>query len=341
MSLSSSIDRAVKAYIDHTNVVLAGDAALNVSYLTQPFNAIAMAQLALAHGGDMSAMLPMQAATEVEDTKGGKKTRKYKPRDPNAPKRPTTAYFRYLSEQRPALAAEMSKDRNGVTSKPGDLTLKATEQWNAMTPEQHQPYKDAYHEEMKEYEKRVAAYKASTGQAPEDAASPGAVEEEELIPGIVAAAAAKEDSETDSAESSDDDDDDNEDEAEDAKPVMAPPPLPKAPEPTKTPKSSMKKKDKAVVESSPAPTPKFASINPTAPVLPSSASPEASKKRKVPASDSTEEPSQKKRGRKTKVQKAAEEQAAADAKAVVPESDASSDKTAKKEKKKKSRKSEA
>ncbi|KAI7075185.1 hypothetical protein KC327_g4597, partial [Hortaea werneckii] len=43
MSLSSSIDKAVKAYIDHTNVILAGDASLNMSYLQQPFDQLAHA----------------------------------------------------------------------------------------------------------------------------------------------------------------------------------------------------------------------------------------------------------------------------------------------------------
>ena len=109
MSLSSSIDRAVKAYIEHTNVVLSGDASLaslDVSMLQQPFYDLAapqLAQLALAHQqNDAHGSAP----AEVD----GKKKRNYKPRDPNAPKRPLTAYFRYLQEQRGPTGEQMAKD---------------------------------------------------------------------------------------------------------------------------------------------------------------------------------------------------------------------------------------
>ena len=169
MSLSSSIDRAVKAYIEHTNVVLSGDASLaslDVSMLQQPFYDLAapqLAQLALAHQqNDAHGSAP----AEVD----GKKKRNYKPRDPNAPKRPLTAYFRYLQEQRGPTGEQMAKDNangTGKPGKPGDISKAVTENWKNMSDAEQAPYKEAYQRALKDYEKEVAAYKASGGAAVE------------------------------------------------------------------------------------------------------------------------------------------------------------------------------
>jgi hypothetical protein len=318
MSLSSSVDRAVKAYIDHTNVILAGDASLaslDVSMLQQPFNDLAapqLAQLALAYQQNESSAAP----AEVD----GKKKRNYKPRDPNAPKRPLTAYFRYLQEQRGPAAEEMAKSGNGP-GKPGDISKAVTERWKAMTEEEQLPYKEAYQRALKDYEREVSAYKA-TGEADAE------IEPEEQANG---AAEKAEDSESESESSTTDEEE-----------VAMPPPPPKVASPEakktpKTPKSAMKKKK--VAEDVPA-TPQFSSINPSVPIPSSqrkSSSPEL--KRKA-AADASEDGTKKKRGRKTNKQKEAEAAEAAEIAATptVPASDASGDKP-KKDKKKK-RKSE-
>jgi hypothetical protein len=320
MSLSSSVDRAVKAYIDHTNVILSGDASLaslDVSMLQQPFNDLAapqLAQLALAYQQSESngALI-----AEVD----GKKKRNYKPRDPNAPKRPLTAYFRYLQEQRGPAAEEMAKSANGP-GKPGDISKAVTERWKAMSEEEHAPYKEAYQRALKDYEREVATYK-STAEAETEGQANGAAEKAE-------------DSDSESESSTDDE------EESDAKPVMPPPP-PKvaSPEVKKTPKSAMKKKkDAKAAEDVPA-TPQFSSINPSVPIPSSqrkSSSPEL--KRKASA-DAGEDGAKKRRGRKTNKQKEAEAAEAAEIAStpVVPASDVGSDKP-KKDKKKK-RKSEA
>ena len=325
MSLSSSVDRAVKAYIDHTNVILAGDASLaslDVSMLQQPFNDLAapqLAQLALAYQQNESAAAPV---AEVD----GKKKRNYKPRDPNAPKRPLTAYFRYLQEQRGPAAEEMAKSANGP-GKPGDISKAVTERWKAMTEEEHKPYKEAYQRALKDYEREVSAYKASGGEADADAE----VEPEEQANGA--------------AEKTEDSDSENESSTTDEEEVAMPPPPPKVASPEvkktpKTPKSAMKKKK--VAEDVPA-TPQFSSINPNVPIPSSqvkSSSPEL--KRKA-AADAGEDGAKKKRGRKTNKQKEAEAAEAAEAAEiaatpVVPASYFSGDKP-KKDKKKK-RKSE-
>lgn len=316
MSLSSSVDRAVKAYIDHTNVILAGDASLaslDVSMLQQPFNDLAapqLAQLALAYQQNDSAAAP---AAEVD----GKKKRNYKPRDPNAPKRPLTAYFRYLQEQRGPAAEEMAKSGNGP-GKPGDISKAVTERWKAMTEEEQLPYKEAYQRALKDYEREVSVYKA-TGEADAE------IEPEEQANGAAENTAG---SESESESSTDEEE------------VAMPPPPPKVASPEvkktpKTPKSAMKKKK--AVEDVPA-TPQFSSINPSVPIPSSqrkSSSPEL--KRKA-AADASEDGTKKKRGRKTNKQKEAEAAEAAEIAATptVPASDASGDKPKKNKKKRKS-----
>ncbi|KAK0302500.1 hypothetical protein LTR01_008694 [Friedmanniomyces endolithicus] len=311
MNLSSHIDSAVKAYVEHTNVVINGDGALNVSYLMQPFEQLnqtaQIAQQAMLHtlqnGGSAVA-----GAEEEGKGKGKRKKRAYKPRDPNAPKRPLTAYFRYLQEQRPLLATEMAEAHNGVPQKPGDLSKEATARWNLLTPEEQQPYRDAYGEAVKLYTVEVAKYKALGGKVSPlaDSTEIDAKDEDgeddapaEMVDHIDAKAAKidDDDDESSSSEESSSEEDDDE-------PAMPPPPPIKA-----TPKSERKKGKQSAV----AITPQFSSINPEliapAPAT-NSSSPERKRKASALATEAPTEspavetaPSAKKRGRKPNAEK--------------------------------------
>jgi len=311
MNLSSHIDSAVKAYVEHTNVVINGDGALNVSYLMQPFEQLnqtaQIAQQAMLHtlqnGGSAVA-----GAEEEGKGKGKRKKRAYKPRDPNAPKRPLTAYFRYLQEQRPLLATEMAEAHNGVPQKPGDLSKEATARWNLLTPEEQQPYRDAYGEAVKLYTVEVAKYKALGGKVSPlaDSTEIDAKDEDgeddapaEMVDHIDAKAAKidDDDDESSSSEESSSEEDDDE-------PAMPPPPPIKA-----TPKSERKKEKQSAV----AITPQFSSINPEliapAPAT-NSSSPERKRKASALATEAPTEspavetaPLAKKRGRKPNAEK--------------------------------------
>ncbi|TKA78083.1 hypothetical protein B0A55_03274 [Friedmanniomyces simplex] len=322
MNLSLHIDHAVKAYIEHTNVVIQGDGALNVSYLMQPFEQLTQnAQLAqqamlqaMQNGGSAVA-----GAAEVKEEetkgKGKRKKRAYKPRDPNAPKRPLTAYFRYLQEQRPLLAVEMAEAHNGVPQKPGDLSKEATIRWNKLTHDEQQPYRDAYGEAVKGYTIEAAKYKALGGNVSPaadttevDATHDGGEEDApgEEVDQVNAKPAKVVDAEDDEDESSSDDSSDDEEEEEEEVPAPPPPPPTKA-----TPKSEKKKGKQPAV----APTPQFSSINPelTAPApATNSASPNRKRKALGPAAEAPAEPpaagtapAPKKRGRKSNAEKAA------------------------------------
>ena len=326
MSLSHSIDKAVKAYIDHTNMVLSGDGHLDLAYLTAPFDQMSRHAVmghqqitqpgltqtqVVGNGVGTVAGAPAEAPAKVKRAK-----RPYKARDPKAPKRPLTAYFRYLQEQRGPLGEQMKAQNDGVASRPGDLSKEATERWNALSKADQQPYRDAYQAALKEYGKLVVVYKAEA-ENPEQAAAPVAEAE---VPGADADAEDVDDHEEDEAvvdskppavaETEEEDDSDDDSSSSDEE-VIAPPPAPKE----KTPKSAMKKAKQSIP-----PTPLASNIDPVlaaptpGPATSSSSSPQL--KRKAPALNSSdtaeaETGAKKKRGRPSKADKAAAEQAPA------------------------------
>ncbi|KAK5114010.1 hypothetical protein LTR62_003133 [Meristemomyces frigidus] len=306
IGLSEAIDKSVKAYVEHTNTVIKSDATLNVSYLTQPFDQLAhtaqLAQQALNNG--LSGAQPKSEDVDG-NTKGKRKKRAYKQRDPNAPKRPLTAYFRYLQEQRGPLGKELAERAEGTTQKPGDLSREATSRWHALGKEEQQPYKEAYQRALKAYEIEVAKYRADGGALEDGAAVEGADDEEvedaegemeeEARSDTKAVVDEDEDEDTSSDESSD--------EEEEKEPTPPPPPPPPA---QKTPKSALKKSKAAAAVA--APTPQFSSINPAQAVTKVSSSPERKRKVSAAATDAAaaaaaEEPAKKKRGRKPNAEK--------------------------------------
>uniref|UniRef100_A0AAZ1XZP0 High mobility group protein B2 n=1 Tax=Oreochromis aureus TaxID=47969 RepID=A0AAZ1XZP0_OREAU len=114
--------------------------------------------------------------------KGAKKGKKKK--DPNAPKRPPSAFFVFCSDHRP----KIKEDNPGISI--GDIAKKLGEMWATQS---------AKAARLKEkYEKDVAAYRAKGGSGKSDAGKKSG-------PGRPAAK---------KAEPADDDDDDDEDEEE-------------------------------------------------------------------------------------------------------------------------------
>lgn len=320
--MSASLDRAIKAYVDHTQVVLAGDASLDTSYLAQPFEALANAANNIKH-----AALPNGDAVqehEQDDEQDGKKKKTKgktgpKPRDPNMPKRPVTAYFRYLSEVRPLLAKQMA-DTPGEKGKAGDLTRLATAQWNELSPEAKAHYSDAYKEERRAYEEKVKAYlaqkKQETGEGPEP------VTLASLVKGDAAPQAGSDD-EASSSDDDDDDDDDGDDDDDSASssseeddfdeaPELPLPPPPKttasrAKAKSGSPEAARKPAKPAPKKSTAAPVAPAASQKSNAAVAPRNSAPASSppKKRKDRVTSAEEEPVPAKRSRKTDAQKIA------------------------------------
>lgn len=94
----------------------------------------------------------------------GKKAKVAK--DPNAPKRPPTSYFIFLTENRDAIKAKNPE------AKVTEIARIAGQQWKALSPAQKKPYEDKNVAAKAQYEKDVAAYKATGGVTSEEAPAP-------------------------------------------------------------------------------------------------------------------------------------------------------------------------
>jgi hypothetical protein len=267
------------------------------------------------------------------DGKGKRKKRAYKQRDPNAPKRPLTAYFRYLGENRAAIQEEIQKNPElfAAAGKPGDISKIATDRWNALSKEQQEPYRAAYRDDLKDYEEAVAKYKAE-GEKVDDVGDSKL--EDTTIVGTASAAKKVDEAKEDDEDSSDDDTSEEDDEEEEEVREPTPPP---PPPPAKTPKSALKKSKQRKLP----PTPGSTTINnlvaaAATPSEPAKSSSPATTKRKAPVE---EEPAKKKRNRKSNADKevvaGADQPAPVEPSPEVPAAEAS----AKKKKDKKKRKS--
>ncbi|EHB06969.1 High mobility group protein B2 [Heterocephalus glaber] len=84
--------------------------------------------------------------------KGGDK--KGKKKDPNAPKRPPSAFFLFCSKYRPKIKSE----HPGLST--GDTAKKSGEMWSEQSAKDKQPYEQKGAKLMEKYEKDIAAYHA-------------------------------------------------------------------------------------------------------------------------------------------------------------------------------------
>tara|TARA_Y100000816_G_C26099052_1_gene582149 strand:- start:2301 stop:2612 length:312 start_codon:yes stop_codon:yes gene_type:complete len=89
---------------------------------------------------DLLAIIESKMGTEfrefIETTCMEKKKKVVKVKDPNRKKKPLTAYFHFANQRRPLLVAE-----NPDTKMP-NISKLLGEEWNKMSDEQKQPYKD-------------------------------------------------------------------------------------------------------------------------------------------------------------------------------------------------------
>ncbi|KAK5936414.1 hypothetical protein CgunFtcFv8_027727 [Champsocephalus gunnari] len=126
-----------------------------------------------------------------------------KKKDPNAPKRPPSAFFVFCSDHR----GKIKEEHPGITI--GDIAKKLGELWGTQTPKDKIPFEARAAKLKEKYEKDVAAYKAKLNPGKSDAGKKGG-------PGRPAAKKAvpvdDDDDDDDDDEEDDDDDDDDDDE---------------------------------------------------------------------------------------------------------------------------------
>ncbi|XP_031719678.1 high mobility group protein B1b [Anarhichas minor] len=120
------------------------------------------------------------------DPPKGQKKKRYK--DPNAPKRPPSAFFLFCGDFRPKVKSE----HPGLTI--GDTAKKLGEMWNGSSAENKQPYERKAAKLKEKYDKDVVAYRT---KGTVDSASAATADDEE---------------EEEEEEEEDDDDDDDDDE---------------------------------------------------------------------------------------------------------------------------------
>ena len=111
-----------------------------------------------------------------DDQAGKEREEKIKQRtkkDPNAPKRPVSAYLLFASERRPQLLAANKNMAFGETGK------RMGEEWRTMDEQTRQKYKDLEAEDKQRYNREMAAYNHPAAKATREAAARAAVVSEE------------------------------------------------------------------------------------------------------------------------------------------------------------------
>lgn len=99
--------------------------------------------------------MPKEATATATRTRTTKSTTRKK-KDPNAPKRPMTAYMFYANEQR-----EPTKTKHPELSF-GEVHKLIGEEWHKLSESEKKPYEEKAAAAKKRYEEEKAAYKAST-----------------------------------------------------------------------------------------------------------------------------------------------------------------------------------
>jgi hypothetical protein len=103
-----------------------------------------------------------KAAAPKELTKGGKKKKAKKERDPNMPKKGLNPYMFYSQKRTKEIRAKDLK----VQQK--DALRVATAEWNSMTTHQKQPYLDMAARDKERHAAALKVYLASKGETPKD-----------------------------------------------------------------------------------------------------------------------------------------------------------------------------
>ncbi|KAL0234067.1 hypothetical protein PCE1_001105 [Barthelona sp. PCE] len=116
-----------------------------------PFNELA-AQDKVRYNEEKEAYM-VSHPEEVEEVEKPKKKRgAKKKKDPNAPKRPISAYLRFASEIRPAV-----KEENPSLTF-GEITKEVSKRWNELEDEDKVPYKEMFDADKVRYQAQMEEY---------------------------------------------------------------------------------------------------------------------------------------------------------------------------------------
>ncbi|KAI4147873.1 MAG: hypothetical protein L6R39_002995 [Caloplaca ligustica] len=145
-TLQSAVQDLSRAYIAHTNTVLGKGAGSSLELLN--FANPLVGENGLFNSGRVATPAPAPEQGEV-------KKRKRAPHDKNAPKRPVTPYFLYMSFAREGIAKSM-----GSGAKAKEVADEGTRRWNTMNDEEKHLWQEKYAVNYAAYREKVKAYKA-------------------------------------------------------------------------------------------------------------------------------------------------------------------------------------
>lgn len=123
-SLQNSIGILLRAYLQDSNRLLGYD-------LSAGLDAASFDSLLNSAVSGFGAAAGQSATAGAEDVKPKKKKRAKKEVDPNAPKRPLTAYFLYAQNARPIIKKDLEKEI-GADLKPQMIANEATRRWKEL-----------------------------------------------------------------------------------------------------------------------------------------------------------------------------------------------------------------
>jgi len=138
---------------------------------------------------------------------GGGKKKKVK-KDPDAPKRPMTAYFMYMNEQRPLIKQE------NPDIKFGEIAQVISKKFKALTEDQQEKYNKLASKDKERYKKEMAAYKSKKA-AEEASAKDASDDDDDSDDDESKKDSDSNDSDDDLVVPSDDDDDSDDDDSDD------------------------------------------------------------------------------------------------------------------------------
>jgi len=143
--------QVVNGLTSFTNLVQ----ALSQHYIKTTNTVLTEAGL-VEHVLDARPLYPAAAEADAD----GKKEKKKRVHDPNAPKRPLTPFFLYMQTARPIIALDLGPD---VPKK--DVAQEGVRRWKEMADGDKQLWTNAYTDNLKLYNARMHAYKAGNMSA--------------------------------------------------------------------------------------------------------------------------------------------------------------------------------
>ncbi|KAF2666785.1 hypothetical protein BT63DRAFT_318477 [Microthyrium microscopicum] len=296
-NISSAINEFSRSYIQHTNKWVGAE----MTGLPPALDISAMSNLFGTNSSN-----PLTSTLHESTDKKRKPTKQRKARDPNAPKRPLTAYFLYAKSARPVVKADFENQH--LVPSANQISEEILKRWKEMPDGERHNWKQVYEKNADAYRAELQVYRDTLGQAAAPEEDDEAHEEpEDAIAGAVA--------------DDDDDSDSSDDEATTAPPVKSAKAA-KAAKPKKTTTTTAKPQ----TQSSPSPSAQLLQ-RPTAsavplpgsePVVPSSSNTGSGKRKATSNEAKADEQPKKKKSRKAKGADAEEPDAkpAVDAKPV-------------------------